>query len=110
MSLRIIIGVTAIALGGLLLLGMCRAQAHDAPTGWTYSPSCCGGADCEPVPDALAVRATDAGWFIPETGETIGYTDPRLRDSPDGLFHRCRMWSSSHESPTRCLYRPSLGY
>ena len=93
-----------------ILIGLgSPATAHDAPTGWSYSPVCCKGVDCELVPEHLAVRATDGGWFIPETGETLGYTDPRLRDSPDGSFHRCRYQTNDRRSLTRCLYRPLLG-
>lgn len=93
-----------------LVLSM-RGLAHDAlptagnPLGWTYNNACCSGHDCAPLPPG-AVVGISSGWFIPATGETIPYSDPRVRDSGDSDFHRC----SPNGTTTRCLYVPPQAF
>lgn len=70
--------------------------AHQAPSGWSYEPFCCGGQDCAPV---SGVTATPFGWHV--AGEFIAYNDPRIRRSQDGSFHLCRSARGTH-----CLYVP----
>lgn len=84
--------------------------AHEAtnvdgqPLGWNYDSSCCGGKDCRPL--KTRVIAGPNGWEVQETGEVIGYDSDRIRDSRDGLFHRCHY----NNGYTRCLYVPPRGF
>ena len=36
-------------------------RAHEAPSGWEYPPSCCGGSDCAAVPDEAVQEVHMAG-------------------------------------------------
>lgn len=89
-----------------------QAFAHDAPTGWSYSAACCSGIDCGQL--HTEVRATDQGYFITETGELIGYSDRRIKNSQDEFYHRCenrsvaKLPNGMYE--TRCLYKPAQSY
>lgn len=84
------------------------ANAHEAPTGWSYPFSCCSGYDCRPVPEAW-VREENGGFTIARTGETIAYGDPRLKESPDGLMHWCSV-AGADDGRTICLYVPPRSY
>lgn len=97
----------AACLAMLAGFGAGAAQAHDAPSGWTYPPGCCNRQDCRPVP-ATHVRETRAGWQIVPTGELVPFTDERIKNSPDGLFHWCNAGGSA-TGRTRCLYVPPSG-
>lgn len=81
-------------------------RAHQAPTGWAYSPFCCGGEDCGPIA-MTEVEATAYGWRIKATGEVIAYST--TREAPDGMFHRCTVKAGDPTSKTRCLYAPPMG-
>lgn len=85
------------------------AHAHDAPSGWSYGWECCHALDCDQVDNDTTIHATEAGWLIDETGETIPYADKRIKKSGDEHFHRCRMTSTDPHSKTRCLYVPPQG-
>lgn len=86
---------------------MTGAEAHDAPSGWTYSPLCCSNRDCGLVP-ADWIEEGPAGVRIVPTGEVIPYSDTRIKQSPDGEFHWCR--PPNEPSPhTICIYLPSRG-
>ena len=95
------------------------AQAHNAPSGWTYPAWCCGQGDCAQLPPN-AVRATAAGWVItlaPGSNPaipagtapytlTVPYNHPELRESPDGRFHLCLYPTPQH---ARCFFAPVGG-
>lgn len=86
----------------ILALGLLAspAAAHSF-----YSTQCCNEKDCGPIADEL-VQATPQGWLYVPTGEVFAYgKDGRLRDSPDGKFHRCPFPAGN----TRCLYTPGMG-
>lgn len=84
------------------------AVAHDAPKGWSYPHACCSGYDCREVsPDA--VGSVPEGYVITRTGEVVGYTDKRLRDSPDGEYHWCSV-AGANDSRTICLFVPPSAY
>lgn len=60
------------------------AFAHEAPKGWNYPFSCCSGYDCREV-KASAVEEQTTGYRVP-SGETVSYSDKRIKDSPDGVW------------------------
>ena len=92
----------------LLALALCWAEVARGHS-W-YPPSCCSGFDCRPISQD-AVQATSTGFFIRESGETIPYSDTRIRITPPeggGLVHRCSVGGNS-AAPTICIYIPSWG-
>ena len=70
-----------------------------------YPTECCMDIDCQPVSDS-GIVASDLGWYVRESGETIPFSDPRVKTSPDLEFHRCleKFWEP--RSTTRCLFVP----
>ena len=85
------------------------ALAHEAPTGWSYSTACCSATDCSQV--HTEVHATALGWRIDETGETVPYSDRRIKSSGDEYFHRCvKLVDGKDTGQTRCLYVPGMGF
>ncbi|PRD41977.1 hypothetical protein C5748_19075 [Phyllobacterium phragmitis] len=98
------------ALTALLLLPAMQfqAEAHDAPTGWSYPYQCCHDLDCRPV-SARSVAERPEGYVITGTGEVVGYRDVRIRQSPDGLFHWCSV-SGKSNSRTICLFVPPRSF
>ncbi|MES0071881.1 hypothetical protein [Mesorhizobium sp. M0058] len=109
---------TSVALGFLAamlwaLVAAAVAEAHDAtptpkmPMGWKYPFSCCADYDCRDVPaDWIAEKA--GGYQIVITGEVVGYTDKRVKQSPDGRFHWCSK-AGSLVGETICLFVPPSG-
>lgn len=89
------------------------AFAHDAiptaakPEGWSYPFSCCSNYDCRSVKDG-DVRESTEGYVVP-SGEVIAYSDARVKDSPDGMFHWCTVAGAS-DGRTLCLFRPPRGF
>lgn len=104
---------TAIALTGLVTLASAliagQSRAHDAPTGWTYPLLCCSNKDCKQISSA-DVRPVQTGWLIEQTGEVVTYGDKRLKDSPDGLYHRCAFSADFEKGRTLCLFVPPMGF
>jgi hypothetical protein len=98
----------SIALAAAISALASPALSHDAPSGWSYPPRCCGGRDCQALP-RNAVKWTPAGWLILETGETI--PESEAEQSPDNEFHRCRTAVSDRGSKTRsgCFWAPGAG-
>lgn len=80
-------------------------SAHEAPTGWSYSTSCCDSQDCHPAAPG-EVEATPRGYLIRASGETIPYTDRRIKPSGDSGMHRCSYYGFV-EAGTICLYVPA---
>lgn len=106
--------VTAVVVGAWVLLIASHARAHDAlptaarPHGWSYPFSCCSGYDCREVAyNAIAERPE--GYVIKGTGEVITYTDGRIKNSPDGVFHWCSV-GGSNDGHTICLFVPPRGF
>ena len=83
------------------------ARAHDAPSGWSYPWSCCSGQDCRAVSSAW-VKAMPEGWQLP-TGEIVGYSDSRIKPSPDGDYHWCSV-AGSDTTGTICLFVPPQSF
>lgn len=90
------------------------AFAHDAiptaaaPQGWSYPFSCCSNFDCRMVEKAK-VEERPEGYVISNTGEVIGYTDTRIKHSPDGEYHWCSVAGEAN-SRTICLFVPPKGF
>lgn len=89
------------------LFSASTAMAHDAPTGWSYPFSCCSNQDCREVPDA-SIRETPAG-YLASNGETIPYTDKRIKHSPDGHFHLCTV-AGEEKGRALCLFIPPRSF
>ena len=90
----------------LFLLGNAlAAHAHDAPSGWKYPFKCCSGYDCRPV-SAKTISERPEGYVIAGTGEVVGYSDSRVRSSPDGEYHWCSV-AGLDNTDTICLFVPS---
>jgi hypothetical protein len=89
---------------------VCGAYAHMADNGWMYSSDCCSGADCyqikdddvDPVPNGYSVRATGE---IVHNGDTLPSGGPKIRESPDGHYHRCST-AGQVTGHTYCIYVP----
>jgi len=92
----------------MLAASTLSVYAHEAPTGWSYPSQCCSGIDCRAVPDS-AIGTNKLGYLIRKTGELINFRDPRLKESPDGVYHWCSVMGSEN-TPTICLFVPPLGY
>ena len=81
------------------------AGAHEAPSGWVYPWDCCSDRDCKMI-DAVNVSERPQGYLLHLSGETLDYTDPRVRNSPDGAYH----WCAHPGTPrTICLFVPPPG-
>jgi len=102
---RVPSGLASAALVFLFLgAGIEEATAHNAPSGWTYPMACCRGVDCHEV-EAGSIKEGPKGYVIRSTGEVIPMTDSRVRNSPDGEFHRCSI-AGMDNTPTVCLFVP----
>ena len=98
-----------LALSAVLLMAFVSGtRAHQAASGWDYSPSCCSNLDCREV-SSDAIKESPNGYVIKTTHEVLGYNDPRLRESPDGEYHWCSV-GGLPDSRTVCLYRPMPAY
>lgn len=99
--------------GTTLFLALTGLQAHDAiptssqPLGWKYPWACCSGMDCSQV-SSSAIGITPDGYQVKSNGETLSYSDKRLRDSPDGEYHLCTK-GGKPDGETICLFKPSPG-
>jgi hypothetical protein len=102
-------------LGVLLIAGVVAAAAHEAtniagqPLGWKYEWRCCSSIDCGPVADS-GIAEEPGGYRIKLTGELIPYSDKRVKDSPDGLYHWCAHKAGIDAGKTICLYRAPRGF
>ncbi len=90
------------------------AGAHEAlptaakPLGWNYPFACCSGYDCRQVSDK-AISERPQGYVINNTGEVVAYSDKRVKDSPDGVYHWCSV-AGADDSKTICLFVPPKGF
>lgn len=104
LKISVFAAALSLALWRTVLTG--QVGAHEAPLGWSYSWQCCSGTDCQQVENDATIIATAGGWLIGTTGETIAYSDTRIKQSQDEHFHRCHKSDGS----TRCLYVPPQAY
>ncbi|GAB4071706.1 hypothetical protein KHC28_00210 [Ancylobacter sonchi] len=97
------IGLAILTAAGVVA-GVSIGFAHEAPSGWSYDYSCCASFDCHP---ALAgdIEITPNGLHVPASGETIPYSDPRVKPSGDGAMHRCS-YGGVPSAKTICIYVP----
>jgi hypothetical protein len=102
--------VAAFLVGAWVLLIASHARAHDElptasqPQGWSYPFSCCSGYDCHEVAyNAIGERSE--GYVIKGTGEVITYTDSRIKNRPDGVFHWCSVAGANDGHIICYLYR-----
>lgn len=84
------------------------AFAHDATSGWTYPLACCSDFDCREVADD-AIEEGPQGYVIKVTGEVVPMTSRKVRNSPDGVFHRCSV-RGRDDGATICLFVPPRAY
>jgi hypothetical protein len=98
------VGVLAAALAGS---ATSPVFAHMAPSGWAYPYQCCSNRDCQPMHGA-EITEGPGGYVIEGTGEVLSYTDPRLKESPDGEFHLC-LRPGDHSNAV-CLFVPPRSF
>lgn len=91
------------------LLTISPTWAHESAQGWSYPYSCCANHDCKSMATS-AISEKVEGYVVQETGEVVGYTDRRIRDSPDGQFHWCAHQSGVDAGRTICLFVPPRAY
>lgn len=88
-------------------------SAHQAlptaakPLGWSYPYSCCSGIDCRQVSNR-AISERPEGYVINRTGEVVAYSDSRVKNSPDGVYHWCSV-AGGNDSKTIRLFVPPKG-
>jgi len=108
---RLKVVLWGMAIAGFAMLAIAwsldDADAHDAPTGWSYGLDCCSNRDCGEVPAEWIIESPDGVRIVP-TGELIPYDDKRIKDSPDGRTHWCRP-PGIPDPRTICVYVPSKG-
>ena len=92
----------------LLVSAPAIGLAHDAKSGWSYPYACCSGIDCREV-QATVIRERPEGFVIGLTGEVVGYTDKRIRNSPDGEYHWCSV-AGRDDGRTICLFVPPRSF
>lgn len=105
---RIAAATIATALAAAIMWLALPARAHDAPSGWSYPMACCSGYDCREVATD-AVHEGPQGYVIVATGEVIAMTSPKVRPSPDGVFHWCSV-AGRDDGKTICLFVPPRGF
>ncbi|WP_246727742.1 hypothetical protein [Chelativorans sp. Marseille-P2723] len=97
-----------LALPLALLLISTNGHAHKAKSGWTYPYACCSDQDCREVPASL-ISERPEGYVINATGEVVAYSDRRVRQSPDGVYHWCSI-AGADNSRTICLFVPPKSF
>lgn len=95
------------------------SSAHEAPMGWSYDPSCCGGHDCRQLADGDVSEQAD-GYYIASKGWTVRYGSGLIKPSLDEHYHLCEgtMYTTSPTTPggakpeafPRCFYAPSPAF
>jgi hypothetical protein len=84
------------------------ATAHEAVSGWSYPTACCSNHDCREVQET-EVGEMSRGYVIQGTGEVVAYSDPRIRQSPDGVYHWCSV-AGANDTRTICLFVPPKSF
>jgi hypothetical protein len=108
-ALKILGGAAVVALAWYVIGATGAAWSHDAPTGWKYPWACCSNMDCRQLA-AGELEERPEGYVIRSTGELVGYRDPRVKDSPDGLLHWCAHPAGADAGHTICLFVPPKGF
>lgn len=124
-SLRVLVILAYLAGLFLLVAGTFKAFAHHAPTGWEYPLNCCSGMDCHEI-NAATVHETPEGYVLTlqpsdhmmlaqPTSFIVPYSDARIKDSPDGVYHACiSRQTVVNGSPMGgrliCLFAPPKGF
>lgn len=109
-----VVGLTVMA-GAALVASVIMARAHEAlptaaqPNGWTYPWGCCSNQDCRQAATS-EVREVVKGYLLTSTSEIVPYGDPRIKDSPDGLFHTCQVAGDFAKGRVLCLFVPPRSY
>ena len=57
----------------------------------------------------MAISERPQGYVINKTGEVVAYSDSRVKDSPDGVYHWCSV-AGADDSKTICLFVPPKGF
>jgi|SRR5690606_38499939 len=109
-GLHSILPKSGVAAGLLFCLSILPSSviAHEAKSGWTYPYACCSNNDCREVP-ASVVSERPEGYVIKLTGEVVAYTDRRVRQSPDGVYHWCSV-AGADTTRTICLFVPPKSF
>jgi hypothetical protein len=105
-SLRVLVLPSATLF--LLATAPLPATAHHAKSGWAYPIECCSNKDCREI-SAESISERPDGYVIANTGERVGHADPRLRDSPDGVYHWCSA-DGAEDTRTICLFVPPQSF
>ncbi|RWO58049.1 hypothetical protein [Mesorhizobium sp.] len=106
--------IAVVALTAVLTTFAASALAHDAtptaakPQGWSYPFSCCSGYDCRAV-SQTSISERPEGYVIKGTGEVVGYSDARIKNSPDGEYHWCSV-AGANDGKTICLFVPPSSF
>ena len=82
--------------------------AHEAKSGWHYPAACCSDYDCREV-TTRQISERPEGYVIATSGEVVPYTDRRVRQSPDGVFHWCSV-AGKDDTRTICLFVPPRAF
>ncbi|RWN99544.1 hypothetical protein [Mesorhizobium sp.] len=106
--------IAVVALTAVVTTFAASALAHDAtptaakPQGWSYPFSCCSGYDCRAV-SQTSISERPEGYVIKGTGEVVGYSDARIKNSPDGEYHWCSV-AGANDGKTICLFVPPSSF
>lgn len=84
-----IVGIVAVTGFIILLFLLPRAAlGHEAKSGWTYPPECCGDGDCDEA--SAAIRNQDGSLTVTTKHGTATFPAKYpYRQSPDGKIHGC---------------------
>lgn len=106
--------VWAAILGGLWLLYPSPADAHQAPSGWSYPYLCCSDRDCTEVkaervkegPEGYRVTLLpgDHAFVKAQVSFLIPYSE--IKFSPDGEYHLC----INERLEVLCFFAGARGY
>ena len=100
-----------------LLITTLPTLAHEAvkvsekDKGWNYPWACCSNQDCRKL-DRKEIKETKIGYEVLPSKDVaaIGYTDKRVKDSPDGDYHWCAHKAGIDAGNTICLFVPPKGF
>jgi hypothetical protein len=90
---------------GIAALLLCACLAGPASAHDWYSPACCSGQDCAPIPSGTRVTASPNGYDVVfPSGERVFFAREKVQPSQDGQIHACIGLSA--RTPY-CLYLPA---
>lgn len=106
-------------LAGIAIVFATAAEAHEAPSGFTYEPYCCNGdghnGDCQqissktvrPVPKGFQVTLLPGDHRLATHKHVFFVPQTQTMESPDGAYHLCLF---PNEYTVRCFYAPPMGF